>query len=224
MSEQLTLDLPLSKSPSFESFVARGNEHLLQQLRAWCRPGEAPFIYLWGAAGSGKSHLLEAATRCSEGLYLRPPFDAEAARLEPFPRHLCLDDIDRACGQPGQEKALFELFNRARAEQGQLLVAARQATRDLPLQLEDLRSRLGWGASHRIQPLDDDGLLLFLTRQSADLGMELPTATAHYLLQHCERDGGQLQRLLQRLDKESLRARRRLTIPFVKQFIGPPGC
>jgi DnaA family protein len=51
-------------------------------------------------------------------------------------------------------------------------------------------------------------------------GMEMPEAVASHLLQRHARDMAALFVLLERLDRASLAAQRRLTVPFVREVAG----
>ena len=50
-------------------------------------------------------------------------------------------------------------------------------------------------------------------------GLDLPDETALYLLRRMPRDMASLYALLDRLDLEALRAKRRLTVPFVRDVL-----
>ena len=58
-----------------------------------------------------------------------------------------------------------------------------------------------------------------LQLRAASRGLELTEEVAAYLLRRCPRDLVTLFALLDQLDTASLAAQRRLTIPFVRQFI-----
>ena len=58
--QQMLLDLKPEQAPTLENFVVGTNGELLQRLRDLCDSHSFEALYLWGAAGSGKSHLLAA--------------------------------------------------------------------------------------------------------------------------------------------------------------------
>ena len=64
--KQLALDIGLATGPTLSSFYAGPNEAALQHLRLWAGEGSSQNTrspvptYLWGEAGSGKTHLLKA--------------------------------------------------------------------------------------------------------------------------------------------------------------------
>jgi DnaA family protein len=59
-----------------------------------------------------------------------------------------------------------------------------------------------------------------LRLRAGQRGLDLPDETASFLLNRTRRDMASLYRLLDELDKEALIARRRLTIPFVREVLG----
>ena len=115
--------------------------------------------------------------------------------------------------------ALFDLCNRL-AEQGGLLLAASSAA---PMShawtLADLASRLAAAAVFRLEPLDDAAKLAALQRRARLRGLELPSATARFILSRADRRPEALFALLDELDVASLVAQRRLTIPFVREML-----
>ena len=61
---QLALELASPPAPTLANFVTGGNAEVLAALRALVAGAACErFIYLWGASGSGRSHLLLAVLR-----------------------------------------------------------------------------------------------------------------------------------------------------------------
>ena len=89
----------------------------------------------------------------------------------------------------------------------------------MPVQLEDLRSRLQWGVTYQVQLLNDEEKQEALQRRARARGMELNDEVAYYILQRLPRDMNELFNQLQRLDHASLAEQRKLTIPFVKKIL-----
>jgi DnaA family protein len=129
---------------------------------------------------------------------------------------VCLDDVDAVAARPAWERGLFDLFNRLRESGVTLLVAAGKRPDRTRLQLADLVSRLGWGVTYVLKPLDEETLFAAITHRAKARGLDLPEDTARFLLRRFPRDLVSLCDLLDRLDQASLATRRRLTIPFVK--------
>lgn len=225
---QLPLAIRLKDSASFANFYAGRNEQVLAHVRA-CAHGEGEsVVYLWGSAGSGKSHLLQAACHASalrdgNPVYLpmrdAPGWPPEILQgLEACPL-ICLDDIDAIAGNAEWEEAVFHLFNRVRDHGHCMVMSAGVPVAELKLRLNDLASRVAWGLVLRIESLDDAEKIAALQWRARHRGFELPDEVALFLLRRCPRDTANLFDLLDRLDIASLAAQRKLTIPFVRDLI-----
>ena len=98
-----------------------------------------------------------------------------------------------------------------------------QAPAALPFGLADLASRLAASEVHRLQPLAESEQAQALRRRARHRGLELPEETPAYLTRRAPRDFSALCRLLDELDTESLAAQRRLTVPFVRDWLARGG-
>jgi len=229
MNRQLPLGLQMRASARFSGFLAGPNQEPVDQLKQSAVGTGEPFILLWGAAGCGKSHLLQAACHLAAeqdrtvtyvslvtfaGL---PPGLLEG--WENF-QLVCIDDVHCIAGERSWEEALFNLYNRIREHGGTLNVSSRSAPAGLAFALPDLGSRLGWGLVYQLQPLDDEQRLAALQQRASQRGCEMPAETGRYLLRRLPRDMPALFALLDRLDEASLVAQRKLTVPFVKSVLG----
>ena len=214
---QLILDLLPDTPPRFDNFVAGGNGEALAALAAWLgAANRESSLLLWGETGAGKTHLL----RASGGLYSDAAADPDLSCLgenqeEIHPLH-AIDNVE-ALNATGQV-ALFNLFNRQRASGRRLLTAASRPPLQLALR-EDLRTRLGWGQVHALQPLGDEDVRKALQQGAAERGLELGDEVVNYMLSRFSRDLGSLNELLGMLDGYALEQRRALTVPLLKQML-----
>jgi DnaA family protein len=230
MSTQLPLDVRLEDGASFESFVAGENGLAVDCLRRLAQGSGESQTLLWGASGSGKSHLLQAVCRAANQRGIPSAYLplTSLAGLGPSlveglatQRVVCIDDIEHVLGDSAWEQALFGLINEGRAADSRLVFAAGTAPAELDVTLADLRSRLLWGPVFRLEPSDDREKLLILQHRAAARGFELPDESARYLLTRYPRDLRQLLKLLDRIDIASLAAQRRATLPFIKSVLPP---
>ncbi len=225
---QLPLALRFPPDQRFDTFVA-APDGAIAQLRALARGSAAGSVYLAGATATGKSHLLLAA--CAEAdaaghraAYL--PLAAAAGRLrdalDAFEHAdlVALDGLDAVAGNRDDEIALFDAHNRARDAGRSLLYAARATPDGLDLVLPDLRSRLSQCARIALEPLDDAGRAEVLRLRAHRRGLQWDEAAIDWLLKRVDRDLVSLTALLDRLDRESLAAQRRLTVPFLRSVLG----
>ena len=227
MIPQLPLALRWPRRQRFEHFHAAANAAALAAVRALALEPGAPWVYLHGANGSGKSHLLIAAChaasttgRTVQYLPLASLGDRSAAiRGVAGSEWLALDDLQAIAGDRDAEHALFDLYNRAKAEGSALLFAADTATAQLALGLPDLRSRLGACTQFALKPLDDAERREVLKSQAALRGIQLDDVVLDWLFARYARDLGALLDLLDKLDQASLAAQRRITVPFLRDFL-----
>ncbi|MBS3786544.1 MAG: DnaA regulatory inactivator Hda, partial [Gammaproteobacteria bacterium] len=186
-------------------------------------------FYLSGPPESGKSHLLQAACEVvshhgdtAAYLPLGQLIDSSARCLDGLEALglVALDGLEIIAGNPEWEEAVFHCFNRLRDRGGALLVAATGAPEALGIQLPDLVSRLQGLLRYRLPPPDDARRRAILIHQAKMRGLELPTASADYLLRHEARALRHLIEMLDRLDAASLEQARRLTVPFIREVLG----
>ena len=227
MTTQLPLGLRWPRRQRFEHFHAGANAAALAAVQALAMQPGAPWVYLSGATGSGKSHLLMAAChaaheagRTVQYLPLKTLHEHfMALRGVAGSQLIALDDIDVLAGERDAEHALFDLYNRARAEGTALVFTAQNVPAQLNLGLPDLRSRLGACTQFTLKPLEDGERREVLKQQAALRGIELDDGLLDWLFARYARDLGALLDLLDRLDQASLAAQRRITVPFLRGFL-----
>jgi len=221
---QLPLGIGLKDTATFDNFYPAGNELVLQALQQ----GNDAMLYLWGPGGSGKSHLLQALCHATAANGYSPVYLPlqEIASLSPTLLEgleqqtlIAVDDIQTVANLSQWEEGLFHLYNRVRESGHHLVVSATASPAGLAFALPDLASRLGWGPVFQLSVLTDKDKRAALQLRAHRRGLEMGGEVAEYLLRRCPRDMDSLFSLLNRLDQASLAAQRRLTIPFVRQFL-----
>jgi DnaA family protein len=220
----LTLRAPADQR--FDTF--HGQPALRDVVRAAATGSSDDWLFLEGAAGSGKTHLLLAACAAAgeqgrRAVYLPlAGFAGHLADMLPSQEGadlLCLDGLEAIAGRAADEEAIFHFHNRARAGGTTVLYAANTGSAALGITLPDLETRLGQCTRLTLAPLDEAGRREVLRQRAARRGLELEDAVLDYLMRRVERDLGSLTALLDRLDRASLAAQRRITIPFLKQHL-----
>lgn len=211
--QQLILDIRPDAPPQFGNFLPGQNAEAVDALARFAA-GEAgePLIYLWGEAGSGKSHLLKACADAAQGGVYCPGEPLP----ETLPPLLAVDDVD-ALG-PEAQVGLFNLINQAREGAGRIVVAGKLPPARLALR-QDLTTRLGWGLVFALKPLTDQERTAALHSRAAARGMRLPDEVAGYMLNHCRRDLPGLLATLDALDLFSLSRKRAVTLPLLREFL-----
>lgn len=229
-TKQLPLDLGGPPPPTFDNFFAdanQANREAVARLRALpeeVRDARADdrMLYLWGAPGSGRSHLLhalcEVAIRMGIGAQSLTPHHAlQAFAFDPAIAIYTVDDVD--CMNPAQQIAVFNLINEVRAHSHSAIVSAGSAPPLATAMREDLRTRLGWGLVYEIQPLADADKVAALTHAARERGLQLSPDVPQWLVTHYYRDMPSLMALLDALDTYSLERKRAVTLPLLREMM-----
>jgi DnaA family protein len=227
---QLPLAIQLRPEADFAGYLAGPNAEAVAAISAWADCTGEPFLYLFGAPGTGRTHLLQAACRHASGRDKTAVFlpmthpaldpsvleDLEAADL------VALDDIETIRGNREWELGVVDLFNRLRNGGRRLLVSGSTPVTDLPFALADLRSRLGWGPGYRLRPLGEHDCEELLLTAASRRGLKINAELVGYIMRRCRREAGALLELLSRLDEESLREKRRPSVRLIRRLLDPP--
>lgn len=228
MNQQLTLSIALNQQASFDNFCWGNNGLLQQQLIQLGNNSGESFLYVWGEAACGKSHLLQALCQScppdTTAIYLPLKevvhWGSDALHDLEQQHIVALDDIDSIAGIQEWEEALFHLYNRIRANPHcRLVLTASRPPSQLAIALPDLSSRLSWGLCMQVQALNDELKASVLQKIAEQRGIQLPIAIANFLVQRCSRSLHDLIQALDSLDRASLAEKRKITLPFVKRVL-----
>lgn len=224
--KQIALDVGLSSSPTFGNYFAGPNEAALKHLQLWAGSTlRSPVpTYLWGEAGSGKTHLLHGAVHALQQLgakvgwmdasTLKPPeFDAVWSAV-------VLDECHLYTAV--QQQAAFNWFVNATSSADGLarcvLASGDLPPADLALR-DDLRSRLGWGHVFELHPLSEAQRRAVLRKEADARGLLLSDEVMDFMLRRFSRDLSSLMELLRQLDGYALQTKRAVTVPLIKAML-----
>ena len=209
---QLALDITAPPAPSFDNFVVGRNAEAVAHVRAAMAGGGERFVYLWGEAGSGRTHLLKAAAGAN-ATYVA--CDANS-RFDDGAPLLMADDVEQL--GPDAQVALFNRYNALREQGGGLIASAPVPPVQLKLRA-DLLTRLGWGLVVQVHALSDEEKAQALAQHAKARGFTLSHEVIAYLLTHAPRDMGALFATLDALDRHSLETKRSVTVPLVREWL-----
>ncbi len=228
MAEQIPIQFDLKVEQSFSSFYIACHQEVIAHLKETASGNGDQQIYIWGTEGLGKTHLLQACCQQAYQLQRTAFFLSLHTSQLPSPDILhgleafdlvCLDDIECCAGDEAWELALFNFYNLSRDSDQQLIISAHCPPNFLPLELPDLKTRMSWGLTLKLQDLSDAERIAALTCKAKYLGFEISPSVGRFLNKHYARDLPALWRLLPTLEKATLVAKRKLTLPFIKQIL-----
>jgi DnaA-homolog protein len=220
--KQLALDFRTSVEPTLDNFAVGRNAELVAHLRTMALSRSREHVlYLWGAPGSGRTHLVKGALRafaanggavkyvtCDDAIVLPDALDDTRA--------IGVDDVERL-DEAGQA-ALFNAYNGA-LETGAVLIVAGNAPPSRLGMRADLGTRLASGLAYEVHGLNDAEKAQALSEHAALRGFTLSPDVCDYLLAHVPRDMTALLAMVDTLDRYSLEAQRPVTIPLVRAML-----
>jgi DnaA family protein len=235
---QGVLDLVPLPRQTFDNFIVGDNAELVDLLRGEDGSPQGRFFYLWGAPGSGRSHLLHAATGTGldageaaapagpgTGRYmdLREPDSPLGIELlsdaagRPVTR-LALDNVDAL--DAGGEQRLFNLYNTVRQEHPHcsLLVSGPRPPAALALRA-DLVTRLSWGLTYQVHLLTETQKAAAMAAHARSRGAAIGPEVLDWLLQTMPRDLPTLLAVVDSLDQHSLAAKRPVTLALAREWL-----
>lgn len=217
--KQLLLDIAPPPAPTLDNFVPGSNGELVIALYALANgASHERFIYVWGAAGSGCSHLLRATLDAARRNGRRTAwFVAETTAFDAADDMYCaVDDVHRLGAEA--QVAMFNLYNGIRDGSGALIASGNAPPAQLRLR-SDLVTRLASGLVYQVRGLSDDEKSAALRRHAEARGFRLAQDVTDYVLRHAPRDMPSLLALLDALDRHSLETKRPITVPLLRKLL-----
>ena len=191
--KQLVLDIARPPAPTLDNFVPGRNEELVAAFYATANGARSEqFIYMWGAPGSGRSHLLRAAVAAARAAGKPATFLSPARASSPRPKMRPMMRFSRSmtciCWHPQAQIAFFNLHNRIKA--GQRHVDRKRQCGAGRARFARRLDRRGSGQASciRVHGLNEEEKVAALRRHAQARGFELSSEVVAYLLRHVQRD------------------------------------
>jgi len=218
---QLGLPISLDSKMLLDNFL--GNNRLLDFIAKLYLDKASAEIYVYGASGLGKTHLLQGTT-------LKILSDQKSAMYidchNSLPGHvldaieqlnwISIDNINSI--NANQKDLFFDLYNRAKQATVSMLISGSGLPSELGV-MKDLKTRLGLATIFQLQPLNDKLTMLVLNNQMIDRNLSIDSKVYEYLFKYYSRDVKVLLTAMDDLDKASLQAKQSITIPFVRKTL-----
>ncbi|MCK5729042.1 MAG: DnaA regulatory inactivator Hda [Methylococcales bacterium] len=228
MSVQFPLEFEFQANRGFDTFFPASNQAIIEQLQAFVLGASEQQIFLSGDRSLGKSHLLQACCQLAHSDGQHPfyyPFeskrlpslsvfeDLEAVEL------VCFDNIDSILGHLDWEQTFLNFLNQQLENNNRLILASRTPLDEIDVKLTDLKAHLYNNLTLSLNPLKQDEIITALIHKARYMGITLTQKAGRFLVTHYAADLPSLWILLEQLDKATLSAQRKLTIPFLKQLL-----
>lgn len=202
-ANQIPLSFPVTPAMAREDFlVSDSNREALAWIDRWPH-WNAPALYIYGPAGSGKTHLVS----------IWKSMAGSGANV--------IEDVESIAGSRPQEETLFHLYNRVRQNPGSILLTGLKPLPLVKFAIPDLASRLRSCPQVAIGLPDEDLLRALLVKLFSDRQMRIDVGVIEYCITRMERSFCAARDLVTRLDQLSLTEKRPVTINLVRDLLNP---
>jgi DnaA family protein len=213
VTKQLHLDIALRDDATFANYLGQASNIIALK---------DPWLYVWGKSGTGRSHILQAMCHHNEkSIYLDSISQYHSDILNGLESMdmICIDDVHEVLGNAEWEESLFHLMNSVRDGGKQIVLSGNSAALQLEVALPDLRSRLVAATAVQTDDLSDEQKLEVMVARAHRRGYRLSLEVGRFVLARIDRDMRKLAAILDKVEGETLRQGKTVTIPFIKQIL-----
>ncbi len=198
-------------------------------------------LFIFGAAGLGKTHLLTAVGNhilkrfsgykvvyCSTEAFTNEllqavRFDGISTFRDKYRQvdSLLLDDIQFLAGRERTQEEFFHTFNALYETGKQIILTSDKMPRDIPGLEKRLRTRFEWGLLTDLQVPDEETKVAILQAKAAEHGVDLSRQVCFFLAHQPESNVRVLEGYLTRIIAVSNFQGVEVTLDLVRRVVGP---
>ena len=237
--QSLLFESYYSSEMRFENFFGHLNRVLCDRLEHFCTSKSDFMVYIHAEESIGKTHLLKSFYHhCidlgHEVIYFKYDLmglehlqnlielvDDHEARQENL--YIIIDDLNNSASS--KELNLLSLYERVKNVNSKysglvkLMFASNYPVALLDFELKDLQTRLATSIVYNLKSPDDDEKKIIVRSKARQFGVELNDEVLNYLFVHYSRDLKNLSSILMKMERSSLEAQRKITVPFLRELL-----
>ena len=226
----------------FESFVVGNSNQLAYAASksiAENPAGSFNPLFIYGGAGLGKTHLIQAIGQ--QVRELRPKLRIAYMSADSFVTELItsirydkmavfreryrsidallLDDIQFIAGKERTQEEFFHTFNALYEAQKQIVFTSDRPPKEIPTLEERLRSRFEWGLTADIQPPDLETKVAIIRKKAEDKGLNIPQEVALFIAERVRSNVRELEGHLNKIAVYASLAGKNVNIDLAKEAL-----
>ena len=217
LMSQLTFKFPFKTRYYEQDFYVSSNNFsaykLVESWPSW--PGK--WLNIFGAAGSGKTHLskiLEQKIKNIKLLNAKNFNDKDLAHLEKIDC-LIIDDYQNNI----DEKLFYSMLNQLKQLDKFIVINSTIPIKEFKLSLQDLQSRLNSFVFIGIELPTDDLLNVIISKSFSEKQINLSPRISEYIIKNTERSYEKMFKILKDIDELSLSSGKAININLIKKVL-----
>lgn len=201
--------------------ISQSNAECYNYLKQWPHWGSGRFsgiVYLEGTPFSGKTHLVNIWMNLSYAriLHLNDSFSNDFLDIMNSRSAFVIDPIDDFIEH--QEK-LLNIINLCVEKRKYLLLTSNYAPQNLPISIQDLRSRLLALYHIKIDMIEIEDMKNIIFKYFLDRQLKVSIDVINYIVSRIERSYKAINEVVTKIDQLSLTTKRNITIPLLKEIL-----
>ena len=228
--DQLSLNIQLDDTASLEKFIhCETNKSALELIKGTLsNQSVSDLYYIWGREGVGKSYIARALNRGflndNKQIFHISLKDERISSYEVFQNLGSLDiviveDIDLLPKEKEWELAIFSLINEALEGSFKIYLTSKVVSKELRIQLADLRSRLSYCTAIEIPEISEEEKIEALIQSSKRKGIFLDANTIQFIINNTSRSLTDLLGLIEEIDNFSLKKKKKVTPFLIRELL-----
>ena len=215
--DQLTFKFPFSKRYYEQDFfVATNNFTAYKLIESWPSwPGK--WLNIYGASGSGKTHLAKILEKKIEKIELIDALNINDAIIKDLDNIDCLiiDHFDNNI----EEKLFYTILNQSKQLDNYILINSNPSIKNISFELKDLKSRINSFLFIGIELPTDELLKVIISKTLSEKQISINPKISDFIINNVERSYEKMLKFLKEVDELSLSTGKSININLIKKLL-----
>ena len=214
---QLVFKFPFKKKYYEQDFyVSSNNFPAYKLIESWPNwPGR--WLNVFGATGSGKTHLSKILDKKINRVKLVEATDIDNKIIEELNHLDCL--IIDSYQNNIEEKLFYSILNHAKQLENYIVINTIPALTELSFELKDLKSRINSFIYIGIELPTDDLLQVIISKSFSDKQINLSPKISEYIIKNVDRSYEKMFKFMKDIDELSLSTGKSININLIKKVL-----
>ena len=197
-------------------FVSSNNFSAYKLIESWPN-WSSKWLNIFGASGSGKTHLTKILEKKITSVKLFSSKDVDDSAISILENFECIiiDDFKNDIDQ----KLLYSLLNQSKQLEKYILINSLKPLKNFQFQTNDLKSRINSFLPIGIELPTDELLKVIIMKSFSDKQVNLEPKLCDYIIKNVDRSYEKMIKFLKDVDELSLSSGKSININLIKKVI-----